>query len=137
VGDIIIEKNGQTVATAKNCEAVEVLGEPDWEGIYLIKCYFFGRIHLSPPILFEHLSGTGLGNFLNGVDISVDGVVTSKELRYVHGRSEVMRGKHTVGSVLLARPEPEGGVTDMKWLTYLPDIYKKFLANHRNSVKSA
>lgn len=137
MSNIVIDKDGQLVATAKNCESVEILGEPSWEGIYLIKCYFFSRIYLSPPILFEHLAGTGMGKFLNGATLSVEGEPVVRDLRYVHGRSEVLRGRHTIGSVLLARPEPEGGVTDTSWLSYLPAVYKKFLAHHGRSVKSA
>ena len=61
MSDITIEKNGQVLATSGNCEALEILGEPSWEGIYLIKCYFFNRVRMSPPVLFEHLAGIGLG----------------------------------------------------------------------------
>jgi hypothetical protein len=137
VSDIVIEKGGQVMATAGNCEAVEILGEDAWEGICLIKCYFFGRVRMAPPILFEHLSGASLGNFLNGSSLSIDGEAVASGLKYVHGRSEVMRGTPTISSVLLARPEPEGGVTDMAWLSYLPGIYKKFLSNRGRSAKSA
>ena len=137
MSDITIEKNGQVLATSGNCEALEILGEPSWEGIYLIKCYFFNRVRMSPPVLFEHLAGIGLGSFLNGSQIRVDGELIAQDLRYVHGRSEVMRGNHSINSVLLARPEPEGGVTDIAWLSYLPAIYKKFLSNHGRSAKSA
>lgn len=137
MSDVVIEKGGQVMANSRNCEALEVLGEDNWEGIYLIKCYFFNRVRLSPPILFEHLAGTGLGSFLNGATLRVNGEPLAEDLRYVHGRSEVMRGSHTISSVLLARPEPEGGVTDMAWLSYLPEIYRKFLSNHGRSAKSA
>jgi hypothetical protein len=134
---ITIEKQGQLVATAKTCEYAEISGDDAWEGICLIKCYFFSRVSLSPPVLFEHLAGTGLGKFFNGSSVFSDGESLAEDLRYVHGRSEVMRGKSTISSVLLARPEPEGGVTDMAWLSYLPEIYRKFLSNHGRSAKSA
>lgn len=137
MSDIVIEKGGQVIATSRNCEGSEILGENSWEGIYLIKCYFFGRVRLSPPILFEHLAGTGLVKFFNGTSMLSDGELVAEDLRYVHGRSEVMRGKNTISSVLLARPEPEGGVTDMAWLSYLPEIYMKFLSTHRGELKKA
>jgi len=137
MGKITIEKKGKILATAKNYSELELLGEAGWEGICLIRCYFFSRIRLSPPVLFEHLAGSALGRFFNGSSIHVDGSAVAEDLRYVHGRSEVMRGNHTTSSVLLARPEPEGGVTDLAWLSYLPEIYRKFLANHGRSAKSA
>jgi hypothetical protein len=137
MSNIVIDKGGQIIATAKNYEATELLGDSAWEGICVIKCYFFHRVYLSPPVLFEHLAGTGLGKFLNDVKLFIEGELVAEDLRYVHGRSEVMRGNHTISSVLLARPEPEGGVTDVAWLSYLPSIYRKFLNNHGRSAKSA
>lgn len=131
MSDIVIEKDGQVIATARNCARSEILGEEDWEGIYMIKCFFFDHVQMSPPILFEHLAGSALSRFFNGTDMRLNGGIVAGALRYVHGRSEVMRGKPEVTSVLLARPEPEGGVSDVLWLSYLPEIYKKFLARGR------
>jgi len=132
VSNIVIRKDGQVMATARSCAQSEILGEEDWEGIYLIKCFFFNRVQMSPPILFEHLAGAALSRFFNGTEVLLDDGVLEKDLRYVHGRSEVMRGKPEVTSVLLARSEPEGGVPDALWLSYLPEIYKKFLAPGRS-----
>lgn len=134
---VTIEKRGQLLATAKTCEVLDIPGEDAWEGICLIKCCFFGTVSLAPPVLFEHLAGTGLGKFFDGSEVLFDNEPLATYLRYVHGRSEVMHGKPIISSVLLARPEPEGGVTDTAWLTYLPEIYRKFLATHNLPSKSA
>ncbi len=96
--------------------------------------FFFPRLSLSPPVMFEHMAGTGLGSFLDRCRL----VITDTEdcpgdhdswpcLRYVHGRSEAMRGEHEVTSVLLALqcqdPTPESD-----WIPQLTEIYQQFLS---------
>jgi len=116
------------VAHADKCVELTLPGDDDWEGMGPIKCHFFGRVTLVPPVLFEHLAGTGLSRFFNGSEIVVGGKPPVRNLRYVHGRSEVMRGNHRISSVLLARPESWATVTDATWLVHLPALYKKFLS---------
>ncbi len=124
----ILLRGAVPVASANNCAVSEFPGNDNWEGIDSIKCYFFGRVNLTPPVLFEHLAGTGLAQFFNSAEIVLNERSLARDLRYVHGRSEVMRGKHHISSVLLAHPESQGTVTDATWLSNLPAIYKKFLS---------
>jgi len=131
---LTIEKAGRLIATANRFRYTDLQGE--WEGAEQISCYYFTHISLSPPIMFEHLSGTGLGNFLNGTSLLEDGNVVNTYLRYVHGKSEAMKGKHTVSAVLLARPDP-GNMVEIAWMTYLPSIYKKFLESYGREKKTA
>jgi hypothetical protein len=52
-----------------------------------------------------------------------------RDLRYIHGRSEVLKGEHDVTSVLLAQLRTDVKMTDQDWLPKLPDLYKNFLAS--------
>jgi hypothetical protein len=131
---IRIKKDDQVIATADSCSQQVIPGD-GWEGVDQIDCYYFNRVSLTPPVMFEHLAGVGLGKFFNGSQIHFPDSETVAELRYVHGKSEVLKGKHTVSAVLLARPKPENGVSDVVWLTHLPDIYKRFIVHHDQGAK--
>lgn len=126
----------RSVAYADSCVETSFPGEAGWVGMSAVKCYFFGRVTLVPPVLFEHLAGTGLARFFNGTEIVVGGKEPVRNLRYVHGRSEVMRGNHRISSVLLARPESWAAVMDATWLSTLPAIYKKFLSMRPDRVEN-
>lgn len=127
---VILGRDGRAIARSKSCRIAE-LEDDDWSA-EKIHCYFFAQVSLSPPVLFEHLAGTGLSKFFNDVEVHLDGSLLASGLRYVHGRSEVMRGKPTISSVLLARPDPEDSMNTVDWLFHLPGIYKKYLDNCRS-----
>jgi len=132
----IVGADGRIVAAASSWRLAELSGD-EWDGLDAIKCFFFNRVHLSPPILFEHLAGTGLSKFFNNTEVLLDGESLSKGLRYVHGRSEVMRGSTSINSVLLACPEPIDGMSDVDWLYSLPKIYSRFLEKYGGLAKSS
>ena len=95
-------------------------------GVCDVKVHFFPIFTLSPPVMFEHLSGRGLAAFLDkGLLKPPDG--EGQNVRYVHGRSEVMRGNHRVSSVLLAEVPEQDAFSETAWMINLPKIYKKFL----------
>jgi hypothetical protein len=131
MAEITIWKDGRLIAEAPRCAPTLLPGEKGWEGITNLQCYYFSKINLSPPILFEHLAGSALTKYLDRADLHLPAEEPIQKLRYVHGRSEAMKGRCKVGAVLLAAPLPEGGVTELAWMTYLPDIYKRFMAVHR------
>ena len=116
-------KGGRTVATAYRMrEAVlrDVVVE-------VMNLFFFPAIELPPPVLFEHLAGKALAAFLNGCGLEANGE-TYEPLRYVHGRTETMRGTNKISSVLLAKLPPLEQVDEALWLSNLPTIYTRFLA---------
>jgi hypothetical protein len=91
-----------------------------------ITVHFFPILLLSPPVVFEHLSGRGLAAFLDRGHLRPpkgDG----QEVRYVHGRSEVQRGTTRVSSVLLAEVPKQANLDEATWMFHLPEIYKTFL----------
>ena len=122
--------DGRLVATSGSCRVAEI----EW-GETKINCVFFKKVNLSPPVLFEHLAGTGLAKFLNGAGVILGQEPLGEGLRYVHGRSEVMRGRASVTSVLLAKPEPEDAMTFEDWVMDLPQIYRKFLEKYGSISK--
>lgn len=129
--DITIWRSGKAVATADSMRTATLSGDAAVVAESL-SLFFFPSIKLSPTVVFEHLAGKALGGFLegSGLELKVDGKVEEwhEPLRYVHGRTETMRGRHKVSSVLLAKithPEP---VDEVLWLANLPTIYTKFLA---------
>lgn len=101
-----------------------------------IGLFYFPKIRLTPTIAFEHLAGTSLSKWLNGCVLYLheDGGESNGcgPLRYVHGHSEVLKGKHTISSVLLADPVFKKEVPFTQWLTMLPDIYRQFMTTFRN-----
>jgi hypothetical protein len=131
----VIEKDGTEVATATKIYTLSVgVDRLDLPGVKMLTLVYFPTVHLTPPATFEHLAGTGLSRFFDRcrirstVDESVPTGSPTEEFRYVHGRSEVMKGRHSVSAVLLARPEMEGEIPEPQWLSYLPEIWKHFLA---------
>jgi hypothetical protein len=118
-----IWKGGKVVATAtsmRRATLTELVADE-------LRLFFFPSIQLTPPVLFEHLAGKALGAFLEGSGLETDSEHV-EPLRYVHGRTETMRGTNKISSVLLAEirhPEP---VDEALWLSNLPTIYTKFLA---------
>lgn len=117
---ISIWKDGRAVATAHTLRMKE-MDSP----VGHLHLFFFPTITLTPPVVFEHLAGRALGWFLDKCGLEFDDEV-HEPLRYVHGRTETMRGRYKVSSVLLAKGD--GVSDDSKWLPALPDIYSKFLA---------
>jgi len=90
-------------------------------------------VSLVPTVVFEHLAGDSLSKWLNDcqiVGVPLGGPLRSEAetLKYVHGRSEVMRGKTTIASVLLADLHFTKHMEPYQWSIYLPEIYRKFLA---------
>lgn len=122
-----ISKDKRKIATAD-----KIIWQP-FDHPMVESLFFMHRISLHPPVMFEHLSGMGLINFLDRCRLVIkdmegcEGDHDSWDcLRYVHGRSEAMKGEHEVTSVLLAlqrQPAPH----EAEWLGQLPEIYARFL----------
>lgn len=139
----VIRKNGNDVATAtRQYQLIVGVDKLDLPGVRTLHLVYFPELQLEPPVTFEHLAGTALAHFLDGCQmassVGEDVPVGSESdpYRYVHGRSEVMKGKHYVSSVLLARPEFEQPIPEVQWLSYLPEIYKHFLAVYQPADKN-
>ena len=100
-------------------------------GIEKVQLYTFKTIKLEHMIVFEHLAGTALSKWLNNSSLKVtlaDGTERQIDnLRYVHGRSEVMKGKQTISSVVLADPTFTSEISLSQWIAYLPTIYSQYL----------
>jgi hypothetical protein len=125
-----IVKNGSVVAKTPDFWHKQV----DWVGFdpaHQFDLYYFPKVTMSPPLVFEHMSGRGLMSFFDLSSLTLAGKDGSRELctrlRYVHGRSEVMKGNPSITAVLLARPL-DSEVDQLTWLTFLPQIYKNFLS---------
>ena len=139
---IQIRKDGTDVAGANMLYKLTVSADLDIPGLQRLDLVYFPTVVLTPPATFEHLAGTGLNRFFDRCQISStmgEGVPTgtlSEPFRYVHGKSELMKGKHTVSAVLLAHPEFEAEIPEPQWLSYLPKIWKHFLAVYDSSSDS-
>lgn len=138
-----IRKNGTHVATGHRLHRLTVgVDQLDLPGVKSLDLVYFPTIQLTPPTTFSHLAGSALAHFFDcchmASSVAEDVPVGSESgpYRYVHGRSEVMKGKHSVSSVLLARPEFESSIDEPQWLSYLPDIYKHFLAVYQPTDKT-
>lgn len=133
---ISIWKNGEQVAHADHCGPIILDGSSKWPGIEKLHCYYFSVLHLEPPVVFEHLSGRALTYFFDHCSAKFQDEEVIN-LRYVHGRSEVMKGKHKVSAVLLIRVQTEGPLDNLLWLSYLPSIYEEFLSKYQATTKTA
>ena len=135
-----IHKNGALVAVAMPPTKAEI--PPFFDGVDLIKLYYFKKISLVPRVTFEHLAGAALVTWLDDcqmVELPLGGRLgpEAETLKYVHGRSEVMRGKNTISSVLLADMHFTKLMAQHQWSGYLPEIYRKFMTlgpEERNST---
>jgi hypothetical protein len=113
-------KSGRRVATAKKI-VQHTLQSPKFRGLEL---FYLPQVTLDPPIVFAHLTGQALSKFLDQSELRQDEEV-HEPLRYVHGRSEVMRGTPSVTAVVLAKA---AGGPETEWRTSLPAIYSAFLS---------
>jgi hypothetical protein len=131
-----IHKDGVLVALALPPTKVNI--PPFFDGVDSIILYYFKRISLVPTVTFEHLAGGSLSKWLNDCQIVKTSLGPEAEtLKYVHGRSEVMRGKTTISSVLLANMHFTKPMERCEWSAYLPEIYRMFMAlgsTERNST---
>ena len=140
VTEVGIYKDGALVAQARPPSVSEIA--PFFVGVDSIKLYYFKRISLVPIVTFEHLAGTSLSKWLNDCQILVVPPGRSigpdtETLKYVHGRSEVMRGRTTISSVLLADIHVTKPLEASQWFSHLPEIYRKFMElgpSERNST---
>jgi hypothetical protein len=132
---VTIWKGGEEIGNADHCAVVPSTTR-SWEGIKKLEYYYFGFIKLSSPVVFEHLSGRALKYYLDHC-ILKSGDAEIGPLRYVHGRSEVMKGRHRVGVVLLVKVEAEDSLQETDWLMYLPGIYKEFWDSRQEDEKTS
>jgi hypothetical protein len=133
-----ILKDGDEVAEARFFARL-VLGKTAegtqrWPGVDELDCYYFPKLNLSPPATFRHLAGMALTGFLDNTSLMIGKNILGP-MRYVHGRSEVMKGSHTVSAVLLVKVT--GSVDPGLWTTYLPDIYRCFTATWQPGQENA
>ena len=127
-----IWKDGRQVTTeVEVTKRLELNGR--FDGVKSISLYYFNTIHLLPPIVYEHMAGQGLAHWLEGCELRGIDTMTvvhpSKDLRYIHGRTEVLRGNPTVSTVLLAHPIFSKAESPGQWVGYVPEIFKQFMAD--------
>lgn len=133
--EVEIWNGGEEIGRSDHCVVIPST-TGSWEGIEKLEYYYLAYIKLASPVVFEHLAGRALKYYLDRCTIKADGVEVGP-LRYVHGRSEVMKGRHRVGVVLLAKVETKDGFQDGTWSMYLPGIYKEFWDSYTESEKTA
>lgn len=135
--DLTIWKEDRQIAKAERCTPGIIPGEA-FGGLESVHCYYFPQVKLAPPVLFEHLAGTALMQFLDHCSLVFDEEACDMVdgLRYVHGRSETMKGSSRISAVLLAKPKG-GPMDDPTWMIHLPAIYKRFLDTMSAGTKTA
>lgn len=99
-----------------------VKGLPDVE----LRLYYFAQVKLEPSVTFQHLSGVPLSVFLDHSYLELSDSQKVGPLTYIHGKSEVLKGKHHTGTVLLAENTTGVPVAAADWLFAAPEIYRRF-----------
>lgn len=128
---LTLEKDEEEVATGTLTFSTTVAGISDLN-VGSIDLYYLSVIKLAPTVAFRHLTGVPLSTWLDGCSLCgpVEELGTGRVdgCRYVHGRSEVSKGKHFTSALLLAVPHVlEGKMMALSsWLVALPGIYKNF-----------
>lgn len=130
-----IWKDGERVAEAMSMRTL-VLAD-SFEGIKRLNLFFFPKVMLSPSVMTYILNGRALGHYFDHCGVRLDPEGGSPPLidmlRYVHGNVPRPLVKNEVYSVLLAEPIYEDAPIDnATFLTYLPEIYQRFLAAPEN-----
>lgn len=146
---IKIYKDGRHIADADAMQKV-ITTTDKYPGIRTLFLWYFPTIKMTPPVVFEHLAGQALVRFLDRCSLLFqeqddDGNPVGDQqavefLRYVHGRSEVMKGQPKISAVLLARLdciEPLHDIPMADWIGYMPAIYTHFLEVVGTDQKSA
>jgi len=131
---IFLTKNHQKMAWADRIDLATTLKAPDLIPFEL-GLWYFNTVTLIPAIAFEHIAGAALIAFLDRCTMESDEIgLQIHNLRYVHGSSEVMKGRPDITSILLARQESEDGasIEDTKWVTLLPEIWHRFQLHRAN-----
>ncbi len=81
------------------------------------------------------MAGTALVQYLDHCNVSVlKNSVRIEDLRYVHGRAEVMKGRPNISTVLLVRVRPQP--PEAQWLPSLPAVYEEFLRRYGSNPKA-
>lgn len=114
-------KSNELMAKADKITLEVPLNAPDLPGP--LDLFYFSRLTLAPPVAFEHIAGAGLISFLDECEMT-DNVDFSLPLRYVHGSSEVMKGRPSITNVLFAKQNAE--IPQEKWMPALPEIWHRF-----------
>jgi len=123
------------ITIIKDMSAVGFFHKDPWRGqlhhpvVGPVNLVYLNKITLSPPVLFEHLNGSGLMKWLDRSQLSAtfddaDRVIEEPIFRYIHGRSDVMKGTPSITSVLLGCPNSD--VNEASWLSSLPSMWLEF-----------
>jgi hypothetical protein len=96
-----------------------------------IDLYYFKHIQLKSYIVYEHMAGQALSFYLDGCELLLEHSGEQPrhitEVRYIHGRSEIMRGKQTVSTVLLVKLRFVTSAPGPSWIINIPEIYKRYM----------
>jgi len=129
-------KDGELAAEALTMRSA-VLTSP-FAGIDQLDLYFFVKMLLTPSTLTYILNGRAMGHYFDRCGLRIFPIPVSGSqgepqlidgLRYVHGNVPRPLIKNEVYSVLLALPTYRDGVPvdNPTFLSYLPEIYRRFL----------
>jgi len=124
-----ISKNGTDIT--KDCPLTRELvieDEHSFPGVKSFRLFYFNKVFLQPVNVFKHMGGVGLINFFEGSALKLEDGTEVKDLRYVHGRSEVLKGTPSITAVLLAKTETTREVPYDQLVCYLPELYRRFSA---------
>lgn len=95
-----------------------------------VEVFYFKAIDLVPTVVFRHLCGVALNTWLDRCFLS-DNENPNPTLvgpcRYVHGKSEVMKGRHLISAVLLTLLPDNLSFSETQWQMSIPELYRNFL----------
>jgi hypothetical protein len=126
-----IEKEGRFIGDGR---ATETKLTPR-EGMERLQGYYFPLVHLCSPVVWEVMSGRALGHFFDFSVITDENKQSAGPLRYIHGRSKVMKGTPRISTVLLVDAGPVGLPPGL-WLGMVPSIWEEFLRVCNPSVEA-
>lgn len=104
----------------------EIEDEAAFPGVKRFRLFYFNKVSLLPIFVFQHMGGTGLIRWFEGSTLRMEDGSEVDGLHYVHGRSEVLKGTPNITAVLLAKAEYTHDVPYDRFITYLPEIYRRF-----------
>lgn len=147
---VSIWNGGRKVGDSAEIQSLhlDVSDDPDYPDIKSVYLHYLPQVQMVPTILFEHLAGRALMAFLDGADMKF--VVRDEEteklpipdcmrnVRYIHGRSEVMKGTPSVSAVLLGRFQMEGGaqLSLATLVVVQPKLWTRYLQLHGSSLEA-
>jgi len=130
-----IEKDGRFIGSGAVTET-ELSARKELPEAGKLQGYYFPVVHLSAPVVWEMMGGRALSFFFDSATLIDETKRVIGPVRYIHGRSKVMKGTPRISTVLLVDVHGPQLPFD-RWIGLVPSIWEEFLRICNPSVEAS